>query len=61
MSENEHPKNPVEAHRDGLEKLERAPHRQTTEHDKGPHGSGAQLSETPGEEHRGGPLPYQKR
>jgi len=61
MSDTEHPKNPVDAHREGLEQLERAPHHQTTEHAKGPHGSGPHPSETPAEEHRGGPLPNQKR
>ncbi len=61
MSDQPHPENPLDAHREGLEKLERAPHHQTTEHDKPPHASGPQPSETPGEAHRGGPLPYQKR
>jgi hypothetical protein len=54
-------KNPIDAHREGLEQLERAPHHQTTEHDKGPHETAPQPTEPPGEKHRGGPLPYQKR
>jgi hypothetical protein len=61
MNEDERPKNPVDAHREGLEQLERAPHHQTTEHDKGPHAGGPQPAEPPGEAHRGGPLPNQKR
>jgi hypothetical protein len=37
------------------------PHHQTTEHDKGPRESAPQPAEPPGEAHRDGPLPYQKR
>jgi hypothetical protein len=61
MSEHQQHENPVDPHREGLEKLERAPHHQTTEHDKPPHAGGPQPPETPGEAHRGGPLPNQKR
>jgi hypothetical protein len=57
----EHPTNPVDAQREGLERLERAPHHATTEHEKSPHAGGPQPTETPGEKHRGGPLPNQKR
>ena len=57
----EHPKNPADAHREGLEKLERAPHHQTTKHEKGPHAGAPQPTEPPGESHRGGPLPYMKK
>ena len=62
MNEHEH-KDPVEAHREGLEKLERAPHHPTTEHAKGsavPHDA-PPVIEPPGEKHRDGLLPNQKR
>ncbi len=59
--EHEH-KDPAQAHREGLERLERAPHHPTTEHDKAPHADTARpAEEPPGEAHRGGPLPDQKR
>jgi hypothetical protein len=61
MTEQDTGKNPLDAHREGLEQLERAPHHQTTEHDKAPHAGEPQPSEPPGEAHRGGPLPNQKR
>jgi hypothetical protein len=64
MSDQEQPKNPIDAHREGLEQLERAPHHATTEHAKGgppPHGAPPPVTEPPGEKHRGGPLPNQKR
>jgi hypothetical protein len=63
MSEHEQHKNPVDAHREGLEQLERAPHHQTTEHAKGgpPPKGPTPVEETPGEKHRGGMLPNQKR
>jgi hypothetical protein len=62
MNEHEQHKNPVDAHREGLEQLERAPHHQTTEHAKGgPPDRPAPVEETPGEKHRGGMLPNQKR
>jgi hypothetical protein len=57
----EHPKNPVDAQREGLEKLERAPHHQTTEHEKRGHESEPQPTEPPSEKHRGGPLPNLKK
>jgi hypothetical protein len=56
-----HPQNPVDAHREELEKLERAPHHQTTEHDKGPRAGAPEPEGPPGEAHRGGPLPYLKK
>ncbi len=58
---NEHPKNPVDAHREGLEHLERAPHHATTEHDKPPDAGARPVNEPPSEAHRSGPLPNQKR
>jgi len=57
----EHPKNPVDAQREGLEHLERAPHHATTEHEKPVHADAPAPSEPPGAAHRGGPLPNQKR
>jgi hypothetical protein len=58
----EHRKNPVDAHREGLEQLERAPHHPTTKHDKPPHEPEVRpIVEPPNIEHRAGPLPYQKR
>jgi hypothetical protein len=60
MDEHEH-KTPAEAHREGLEELEHKPHHPTTEHDKPPHAAAPPVTEPPGEAHRGGPLPYQKR
>ncbi len=60
MDEQQH-KTPAEAHREGLEELERAPHHQTTQHDKGPHAGGPLPTEPPGEAHRSGQLPDQRR
>jgi len=59
--QDEHPKNPIDAHREGLERLERAPHHATTEHDTSPDAPAAPIVESPAEAHRGGPLPNQKR
>ena len=56
----QHPETPIDAARKGLEQLERAPH-PTTEHDHGPDAGGPPMTEAPGERHRGGPLPNQKR
>ncbi|HEY0613873.1 MAG TPA: hypothetical protein VGC96_04490 [Candidatus Elarobacter sp.] len=61
MTDDQHAKDPSEAHREGLERLEHAPHHPTTEHDKAPHQPSRPVTEPPGEQHRGGPLPYQKR
>ncbi|HZW54620.1 MAG TPA: hypothetical protein VFF00_11315 [Candidatus Elarobacter sp.] len=61
MSQDAHPKNPIDAHREGLEQLERAPHHHTTEHEKSPHDAAPQPAEPPGERHRGGPLPNLKK
>ena len=58
MDEQKHRKDPVEAHREGLEKLEHAPHHQTTRHDKGPH-EPPPPNEPPGDLHPGRPLPLQ--
>jgi hypothetical protein len=59
--EREHPKNPIEAEREGLEQLERAPHHPTTEHDKPGRAPDGATTQPPGELHRGGPLPDHKR
>jgi hypothetical protein len=48
----EHPKSPIDAHREGLEQLERAPHHATTGHDKPLHPTPP--AEPPGDEHRHG-------
>jgi hypothetical protein len=61
MTQDEHPKNPVEAHREGLERIEHEPHHPSTGHVKAPHTPIPPAIETPGEAHRGGPLPNQKR
>ncbi|HEY5146035.1 MAG TPA: hypothetical protein VII82_04680 [Polyangiaceae bacterium] len=61
MDEDKHRKNPVDAHREGLELLERAPHHATTEHDKSPHLPTPPIVEEPLQQHGTGPLPRQKR
>lgn len=63
MRHDEHPKDPVEAAREGLEEIERKPHHPTTKHDKSVHGElpPRPIIETPGEAHRAGPLPNMKK
>lgn len=61
MTQDEHPKNPVDAAREGLEQLERAPHHPTTERDKAPRSSEPPPAETPGEAHRSGTFPNLKK
>lgn len=61
MFADEHPKNPIDAAREGLEQLERAPHHPTTERDKAPHAETPEPTEPPGARNRGGPLPDMKR
>ena len=61
MDEEKHRKNPVDAHREGLELLQRAPHHHTTEHEKSPHVPVAPVVEEPLQRHGTGPLPRQKR
>ena len=63
MAQDEHPKeDPVEAHREGLAEIEHEHrHHPTTRHEKPSHEPLPPIIETPGEKHRGGPLPNQKR
>jgi hypothetical protein len=57
----ERPKNPIDAQREGLEKLERAPHHQTTEHETGPEAKEQPPVQPPGHKHTSGPLPNLKK
>ena len=56
MDDNEHSnKTPAEAHREGLEEVQREPHHETTQHDKSAH---PQVPvESPAEKHRANPFP----